>query len=100
MECVFLIFQCFGKLLRTNLIGGQWASICNCKMYYFVFSIPQSPRWLYSTGKTEKAEKLLKKMAKRNGKDGRGNLKNYFRSRIFSQYCVFLQYFLRTKSTD
>lgn len=31
--------------------------------------LPESPRWLYSTGKKEEASKLLEKAAKYNGKD-------------------------------
>ena len=35
-------------------------------MSYF-FLVPESPRWLISKGQTEKAEKILKKIAKYNG---------------------------------
>uniref|UniRef100_A0A8C1ST26 Solute carrier family 22 member 15 n=1 Tax=Cyprinus carpio TaxID=7962 RepID=A0A8C1ST26_CYPCA len=47
------------------------ATAANCPgllLFLFCVTLPESPRWLYSRGQTEKAEDILKDFAVRNGK--------------------------------
>nr|CAB3266139.1 solute carrier family 22 member 15-like [Phallusia mammillata] len=78
---VGLIYQCSFSLGIVFLAGlsyaiQKWRIICLVTsglgvviLSPIVFFIPESPKWLYAVGKSEKAEKVFQKIARWNGKD-------------------------------
>ena len=42
--------------------------IPNCYLFWIIHRSPESPRWLYSIGKVDEAEKILKDFGEQNGK--------------------------------
>ncbi|XP_039248425.2 solute carrier family 22 member 15-like [Styela clava] len=75
---LYQIFFSFGVML-LSLLGyllQDWRKIimvscgmCVLLLPCFIFLIPESPRWLYSVGRIDEAEKIMIYIAKKNGKD-------------------------------
>uniref|UniRef100_A0A673HB85 Solute carrier family 22 member 15-like n=1 Tax=Sinocyclocheilus rhinocerous TaxID=307959 RepID=A0A673HB85_9TELE len=62
------LFAALGYYVRP---WRNLATVANCPgllLFLFCVTLPESPRWLYSRGHTEKAEDILQDFAVRNGK--------------------------------
>ncbi|CAK8683760.1 unnamed protein product [Clavelina lepadiformis] len=73
-SCFFAMGICLLSGISYALLN--WRTICmvtggltGVVLVLLCIFVPESPRWLYSTGKFEKSEKILRKLARRNGKD-------------------------------
>ena len=75
--CVLTYGWNIGSLLMTFLayLIRSWSHLqlsfacISLVLVSYYFLVPESPRWLISKGQTEKAENVLKRIAKRNGVD-------------------------------
>nr|XP_039248426.1 solute carrier family 22 member 15-like isoform X2 [Styela clava] len=78
IRMLYQIFFSFGVML-LSLLGyllQDWRKIimvscgmCVLLLPCFIFLIPESPRWLYSVGRIDEAERIMIYIAKKNGKD-------------------------------
>ncbi|KAI5102665.1 solute carrier family 22 member 15, partial [Silurus meridionalis] len=62
------LFALIGYYIRS---WRNLATAVNCPgvlLFFFCIMLPESPRWLYSQGRTAQAEKVLQDFARRNGK--------------------------------
>ena len=63
-----LLLDGIGYLERHWRHVQLYAVLPICVIYIPIVLLPESPRWLLATGETKKAQRVLKKMAKVNGK--------------------------------
>uniref|UniRef100_A0A8C3GA92 Solute carrier family 22 member 15 n=1 Tax=Cyclopterus lumpus TaxID=8103 RepID=A0A8C3GA92_CYCLU len=62
------MFGALGYFIRPWRILATVANSSGVLFFLMSVTLPESPRWLYSQGQTEKAEEVLRYMALRNGK--------------------------------
>ncbi|TNN73563.1 Solute carrier family 22 member 15-like [Liparis tanakae] len=62
------LFGALGYFIRPWRVLAAVANTSGVLFFLMSVTLPESPRWLYSQGQTEKAEEVLRYMALRNGK--------------------------------
>ncbi|XP_060789370.1 solute carrier family 22 member 15 isoform X2 [Neoarius graeffei] len=62
------LFALLGYYIRSWRTLATAANSPGVLLFLFCITLPESPRWLYSRGRTAQAEKVLKDFAYRNGK--------------------------------
>ncbi|XP_069756888.1 solute carrier family 22 member 15 isoform X2 [Narcine bancroftii] len=60
-------FSVIGYYIRDWRVLTAAANSPGVLFFFLFITIPESPRWLYSQGRTQKAEEVLRNMAHRNG---------------------------------
>ncbi|XP_072095284.1 solute carrier family 22 member 15 isoform X3 [Mobula birostris] len=62
-------FAVIGYFIRDWRVLTAAANCPGVLFFFFFITIPESPRWLYSQGRTEEAEEVLQSIAYRNGNE-------------------------------
>lgn len=74
MTCTFYTFGLMGLAVVTTFVHDWFqlslvTSVPFLLYFFYIFIMPESPRWLLAKGKLEDALKVLETMARVNGKE-------------------------------